>query len=414
MTLSEDFKRELAWIYLRHVVEGSRLDVLAELWPEGWELRRLNETPGDVTRLSGRILRRDSSLPQSLLNATAHRYDFDPRRQWETTQQENMRILTPDSPQWPTELTDAFVRMTGTGADKDAGVRGQAEAPFALWVRGSGDLAQLTKQSVTMVGTRAATRYGKSVTEQFATELCASGYAIVSGGAVGIDKHAHTAALAAGAPTIALMACGVDVDYPAAHRELFQRIVAAGSLIVSEYAPGTSAARHRFLTRNRLAAALGKATVLVEAPLRSGAMNTMNWAEAMLKPTLAVPGPVDSVSSQGALVRIQQGRASLVRTAQDILDVVDPLGTQLTLDLDAGESELGANRVLDPAGQQKLSWQETAVFDAAGIESDDSGYLVQMQRDTGLDGALVMRTVRDLELKGVLLRQGERWIKVRS
>lgn len=422
MTLSEQQRIELAWIYLRHVVEGSRRDVLDLLWPDGWELRRMNQTPGDAIRVAGMILRRDKALPESLLNATAHRYDFDPRATQERSKRMGMRLLASDSEDWPTEFTDAFVRMMGTGADKDAGVRGQAEAPFAVWVRGEASLAELVKHSITMVGTRAATRYGRAVAYQFSTELSMQGYTMVSGGADGIDKQAHMAALEGGTRTVAVMACGADVSYPAKNHELFTRMVNSGSLIVSEYAPGTSAARHRFLTRNRLAAALGKGTVMVEAPVRSGAINTMNWAESMLKPTLAVPGPVDTAASQGTLLRIQEGRAQMAITSQDILDAVEPLGRQLELDVctsEGSENNRGEGRGAEGGFDQrgtgpKLSWQETAVFDAAGIENDDSGSLTEIQRDTGLDGVLVMKLVRDLEAGGLLRRMGDRWVKVRD
>lgn len=410
MALNEDQKRELAWVYLRHVVEGSRADVLDLLWPDGWELRRLNENPGDVLRVAGMILRRDAALPPKLLDATAHRYDVNPRAILEDAREKGMRIVTSDSDEWPTELTDAFVRMSGTGADKEAGVRGQAEAPFALWVRGEGHLTEIAQRSLTVVGTRAATGYGRTVTYQFANELCGHGYSMVSGGADGIDKQAHQAALDVGMPTIALMACGADVSYPKKNHDLFERIHKAGSLMVSEYSPGTTAARHRFLTRNRLAAALGKATIMVEAPVRSGAVNTMNWAEAMLKPTLAVPGPVTSAASQGTLRRIQSGRAQMVCSSQDILDVVEPIGSQLTLDVDATTNSKDIQQD-GGAGSVRLSWQETAIYDAAGFEGDDSGRLADIQRDSGLDGPLVMKLVRDLEGRGVLRRQGERWLK---
>lgn len=403
MTERDFARRELAWIYLRHVIEGSRADVLDLLWPKGWEVRRLNKDPADVERVARMIVMRDRALPHSVRVTTEHRCSYDPRGTMEYARREGLRLLTPDSPQWPTELTDAFLRMKGSGADNEAGVRGQAEAPFALWLRGSGNLAQLTERSLTVVGTRAATRYGRNVAYQFSRELGEQGYTLVSGGAEGIDKQAHLAAVEGGTPTVVLLAGGVDVSYPAKHQELFQRIAQTGSLLVSEYAPGTRPARHRFLTRNRLAAALGLATLMVEAPVRSGAINTMNWAEAMLKPTLAVPGPVDAAASQGGLLRIQQGRAALIRTSKDVLEHVEPVGQQMELDVE-----------LDGEKSSTLSWQETAVFDAAGVRTDGTGSLSQIQADTGLSAEVVIRIVRDLEFRGLLVREGDRWIKARG
>lgn len=398
-------KRRAAWIYLRRVIEGSRPDVLEQLWPEGWEKRRSEATPGAVEDLARRIYRRDDTLPRSLLDATAHRARYDPWADWDVVRSQGMRLITPDDEEWPDELTDAFVRMGESTADSDAGVRGQAEAPFALWVRGEGNLAQLVERSVTVVGTRAATRYGRQVTHQFCTELAGEGYTIVSGGAEGIDKSAHRAALDSGAPTIALLACGPDVAYPRKNHDMFEDIVRAGGLLVSEYAPGTPPARHRFLTRNRLAAALGQATLMVEAPYRSGAINTMNWAEAMLKHCLAVPGPVDVASSQGGLLRIQQERAKLIRTAKDVLELLEPMGSQLQIAFASGEGAQGEG------GGPALSWQETAVFDASGTEHDATGQLSQIQRDTGLSPQAIVRILRKLEGAGVLFREGDRWVK---
>lgn len=395
--------RQLSWIYLRDVLEASRSDVLELLWPEGWQTRRLTGRPGDVERVAGMIRARDRALPQSLLRVTEATHERDPRKIADSARVRGWSLLTPDSAQWPTELTDAFVRMEGAGADSDSGVRGQAEAPFALWVRGEGNLAALTRSSVTIVGTRAATRYGRSVTHRFATELAGHGYTIVSGGAMGIDAVAHSAALDSGAPTVILAACGLDVDYPAKHRDLFARAVAVGSVVVSEYAPGTPPARHRFLTRNRLAAALGNGTVMVEAAVRSGALNTMNWAEAMLKPTMVVPGPVDSAMSHGGLLRIQQGRSELVRNVEDILGHVEPLGRQLELELDRTDGRHSGPR---------LGWQETSVYDATGIAADATGTLDDMVVATGLTPGQVMRIIRQLEKLGVVEREGDRWLKV--
>lgn len=403
----EDESRYRAWVYLRHVVEASKPEILDLLWPQGWQLRRLHNEPADVQRVARMIYARDSALPQCVLASTQRRYLFDPRPVIESARRTDMWLLTPDDPSWPDELTDAFVRMDGTGADSDGGVRGQAAAPFALWIRGRASLARLTEHCVTMIGTRAASTYGRRVATDFARELAQRGYTVVSGGAIGIDKQVHMAAVESGIPTVAFLANGVDVNYPAGHAQLFQQIIEGGGVLVSEYAPGTPPARHRFLTRNRLVAAVGQATVMVEAPIRSGAMNTMNWAEAMLKPTLAVPGCVTSAASQGSLLRIQQGRALLVRTVDDIVGVVNPVGDQLQLEL-----ELGHHQASVPDGDL-LSWQETAVFDATGIDTDDLGYVGQMQEDTGLAGAVVMRTVRDLEKRGYVVRRGDRWVKAR-
>ncbi|MBC2681772.1 DNA-protecting protein DprA [Corynebacterium sp. 4HC-13] len=413
--------RVLAWAYLRRVVEGSTPEILDLLWPHsddevsaGWSAREggcvgsqpmgKDRASARVVEVARRIYRRDTSLPDRVLMTTERRWNYDPTSDVEQAEQRGMRLLTPDSDEWPCELTQAFLRMADAGADNEAGVRGQASAPFALWVRGEVNLATVIQHSVTVVGTRAATRYGRNTAYQLCSELAGRGYTIVSGGAYGIDKQAHCAALDNGAPTIALLASGVDVAYPKKHRELFDRIVDSGGLLISEYAPGTPPARHRFLTRNRLAAALSQATVMVEAPIRSGAMNTMNWAEAMVKPTLAVPGPIDSAASQGCLLRIQEERAALVRTVADVVNAIEPVGRSMTLWDE------------DTAGGQghavSLSWQETAVYDAVGIVTDTTGTVEDIQQATGLAPQVIVVALRLLREKGVIDRQGQRWVKV--
>lgn len=418
----EERTRLVAWAYLRRVIEGSSPEILELLWPrdeggedcQGWEARdgdmdgasgrRAHRVPANVVEAARKIYRRDPSLPDKVLMSTAHRWNHDPRAELREAENRGLRLLTPDCVDWPVELTDSFVRMGNSGADSDAGVRGQAEAPFALWVRGDADVATTVHHAVTVVGTRAATRYGRNTAYQLCAELASKGYTIVSGGADGIDKQAHHAALDNGAPTVALLACGVDVAYPKKHAELFDRIVKSGGLLMSEYAPGTPPARHRFLTRNRLAAALSQATLMVEAPIRSGAMNTMNWAEAMVKPTLAVPGQIDSAASQGCLLRIQEERATLVRSVTDVLNAIEPLGQQMSLDLDACAG--GAEQTT------RLSWQETAVYDAVGVPTDATGTLTDIQQATGLAPQLIIRTLRQMQDRGLILRDGERWVKV--
>ena len=157
-----------------------------------------------------------------------------------------------------------------------------------------------------VVGSRASTAYGEHVASDLSEGLCRRGVAVVSGAAFGIDGAAHRAALAADGCTVAVLAGGLDVPYPAGHSSLMYRIRAAG-LLVSEYPPGIRPARHRFLARNRLVAALSGATVVVEAGLRSGAANTAAWARALGRVVCAVPGPVTSSASAGCHALIRGG-----------------------------------------------------------------------------------------------------------
>ena len=153
------------------------------------------------------------------------------------------------------------------------------------------------------------------------------GATVVSGAAIGIDGAAHRGALAVDGATVAVLACGVDRVYPAAHATLLERIAATG-LVVSEYPPGSVPARHRFLVRNRLIAALGAGTVVVEAALRSGAQRTAADTEALGRLVMAVPGPVTSGPSAGCHQLIRDG-ALLVTSADDVLEAVGRLGVDL-------------------------------------------------------------------------------------
>ncbi len=205
--------------------------------------------------------------------------------------------------------------------------RGDLAPPIALWVRGPGALDELCDQAAAIVGARAATGYGAHVAGEFGAGLAAVGFTVVSGAAIGIDGAAHRGALAAGGPTVAVLACGIDRSYPAAHEALLDRIAATG-VVVSEYPPGSVPARHRFLVRNRLIAGLAGGTVVVEAGFRSGAQRTAADARALGRPVMAVPGPVTSGQSAGCHRMIRDG-AVLVTRVEEVLEEVGRLGLHL-------------------------------------------------------------------------------------
>ena len=220
---------------------------------------------------------------------------------------EDIRLIGPGDAEWPGALDQL----------------GPAR-PYALWLRGHADLRFACSRSVSMVGSRAATGYGGHVAGEIAADLGERGWAIVSGGAYGIDAAAHRGALAAEAVTIAVLACGVDYPYPAGHADLFAGIAAHG-LVISEWPPGRHPGRIRFLIRNRVIAALGCGTVIVEAGERSGALNTARHAANLGKPLMAVPGPVTSAQSAGCHRIIREWGASCVTRAADIIELLSPL-----------------------------------------------------------------------------------------
>jgi DNA processing protein len=170
---------------------------------------------------------------------------------------------------------------------------------------------------VAIVGTRDATPYGVRVAAALAEAFTAAGIGVVSGLARGIDSTAHRAALKAGGKTIAVLGTGVDVPYPAGHRALHAEIAAKG-LVVSENEPGTPAAQGCFPRRNRIIAALARVTIVVEAPYKSGAINTATHALETGRVVAAIPGPIDSPRSAGANLLLRDG-AQFIHSIDDAL-----------------------------------------------------------------------------------------------
>jgi DNA processing protein len=221
---------------------------------------------------------------------------------------EGIRLVCPGDSEWPTQLNTLGVAR-----------------PYALWLRGEADLRYCCLQSVSIVGARASSAYGAHVGTEMAAALAARGWTVVSGAAYGVDACAHQGALAADGVTIAVLACGVDRAYPPGHHDLLASIAAQG-VIVSEWPPGRAPNRLRFLIRNRVIGALTRGTVVVEAGLRSGALNTARHARDLHRPVMAVPGPVTSEVSAGCHKIIREWGAVCVTGAQDVLELLTPLG----------------------------------------------------------------------------------------
>jgi DNA processing protein len=201
------------------------------------------------------------------------------------------------------------------------GLRDAADAPWVLIGRGDPVLLERLEPeaTVTIVGARRASTYGREVARDLGRDLTAAGLLVTSGLAFGIDACAHRGALDTGT-TVAVLGCGADVAYPASHRSLWRRICERG-LVLSELPPGTSAWRWSFPARNRIMAALAGMTVVVEAAKRSGSLITADLAADLGRDLGAVPGPVNSRGSAGTN-DLLSGGACLVRDAQDVLDAM--------------------------------------------------------------------------------------------
>ncbi len=211
------------------------------------------------------------------------------------------QFITPEGGQWPERLNDL------------------AAVPIGLVVKGSIDALQIP--SLAIVGTRNPTNYGVRVAGDFAAGFVDREWAIVSGGAYGIDAAAHRGALIAEGVTVAILAAGIDVNYPGGHARLFAEIAESGAL-VSEVMPGVRAIPARFLTRNRLIAALSCATLVVEAAFRSGSLRTARDAAELMRPVMAIPGPISSPTSEGCHRLIGERAAEVVTSVADAVEFV--------------------------------------------------------------------------------------------
>ena len=193
------------------------------------------------------------------------------------------------------------------------------DPPPTLFLRGAADVEVLWRPAVAIVGARACSTYGAQVARMLGRELAASGLVVVSGLARGVDGETHRGALDAGGVTVAVLGCGIDRDYPAAHTELARRICERG-LVVSEYEPGVEPAPWRFPARNRIIAGLTAATVIVEARERSGALITADFALEDGREVFAVPGEITSMLSTGTNRLLRQGATPLTST-EDVLEL---------------------------------------------------------------------------------------------
>jgi DNA processing protein len=229
------------------------------------------------------------------------------------------RYICPGDDEWPTALDDLERLEEGTGDRR-------ASTPIGLWVRGEREVAAMTQRSVSFVGSRAATAYGEHVAGELAGSCGVRGFTAVSGGAYGIDAAAHRGALACAAPTVAVLAGGIDRLYPPGNTSLL-RSVAREGLVLTEAAPGCNPSRSRFLVRNRLIAALGLGTVVVEAALRSGALSTARWARDLGREVMGVPGPVTSTTSAGVHELLRQPETVLVTDAAEVVEQVSAIGS---------------------------------------------------------------------------------------
>jgi DNA processing protein len=266
---------------------------------------------------------------------------------------------------------DGYRFLPRSSTDFPPLLRAIHDPPAGLFLRGVTESELLSRPAVAIVGARASSGYGASVARNLGRELAAAGLVVVSGLARGIDAEAHRGALKAAGATVAVLGCGIDRDYPAAHAELARRVADVG-LIVSEYAPGVEPAPWRFPARNRIVAGLCAATVVVEARGRSGALITTDLAMEEGREVFAVPGEITSSLSAGTNALLKLGAAPLTSAA----DVLASFG-------------------IEPVPAQG---EQSPLLELLPASADE------LVRKTGLGADAIARALVELELEGRVTR----------
>lgn len=273
--------------------------------------------------------------------------ELAPERDLATMARLGGRMIIPSDPLWPVQLADLGL-----------------QEPLCLWWRGTEQPLPAAERCIAMVGSRDSTSYGAAVTGDLAYSLAQRGYTVVSGGAYGIDAHAHRAALAGGVgplPTIAVMAGGVDRFYPSGNEDLLRAVCNQGA-VLAEVPPGSAPTRYRFLQRNRLIAALAAVTVVVEARWRSGALNTAHHAETLGRSVGAVPGSVHSANSAGCHRLLRDGGAVCVTDAAEVAELASASGDSLPEDFRQGTAQV----------QDGLTLEDLILLDALPLRATTS------------------------------------------
>ena len=309
----------------------------------------------------------------------------DPVRELEQAERRGIRFVIPGDAEWPTQLDEL---AHSEPVSELGGV------PIGLWVRGPVGLDHLV-DSTAIVGSRSSTTYGEHVAGEIAAGVARAGHCVVSGAAFGIDQAAHRGALALDLPSVAVLACGVDRPYPAAHRSLIEHMAQVGA-VVSELPLGCAPLKVRFLARNRLIAGLTRGTVLVEAAIRSGALNTAGWAESLSRPVMGVPGPVTSAQSQGVHHWVRRGASSLVTGPDDVLEVIGGMGDHLL------EPPRAAERPRD-----RLTRRHHRVLEAVPVHQPAP--LASIAATAGVGLLEVQTALTYLSGRGFVVRAGAGW-----
>jgi DNA processing protein len=310
--------------------------------------------------------------PRSLAELLAARTRVDPAEELDRIARLGIRAIHPGHPSYPKLLAEISGR------------------PSILYVRG--EILPVDDASVAIVGTRRATPYGRQAAERVAGELARAGVTVVSGLARGVDAAAHRAALSAGGRTIAVLGSGPDVIYPSEHGWLAEQILESGA-VISEFAPGASPDAQNFPARNRIISGMTLGTLVVEAPLRSGALITATFAADQGREVFVIPGSIFAQSSEGTNALMRDG-ARIVRSAADLLE------------------DLGLRVGADAASQSRLPLEEDErrLYDALGKEAR---HIDEVAEEAGLTAGAASALLLTMELKGLIRNFGAQYYVLR-
>ena len=360
----------MQWVALRRAGLGSEsfrsliahFGSIAEAW----------EAPSGTVREAG--LR-----PQYVRGFQRARREFAPERELEALERHGVGTLTWEDEAYPSLLQEI------------------PQSPPVLFVRGSAE--PQFEQALAVVGTRRVTAYGREVCEQFCGAVARAGVAIVSGLARGIDSIAHRVAVDEGAPTVAVLAGGIDGIYPKENAGLAERVMAHGC-VLSEYPPGVKTRADYFPRRNRIISGLARATLVIEAGMTSGALHTAHHALEQNREVFATPGSVFSQQSAGANRLIRESAAKLVGSAEELCEELNllSLGTQLSLEAPARtprEAPAGAAVETSAEEGRVLHWLEEGPL-----------HVDEVARRAELPIEVVTGALLTLELRGLVRQQG--------
>lgn len=326
-------------------------------------LRRSFSTMAEVWTAPVNALKK-SGLEEAVINALlTHRGRTDVEKIWTEVEKLKLKVVTITQPEYPKLLKEIF------------------NPPALLFYRGN--LESLRQPSLAVVGSRRATAYGLRVTEQLVNDIAIAGVTIISGLAYGIDAAAHQAALSHHAPTVGVVASGLDQIYPTAHYSLAQEMIAQGGAVISEFPPRTAPLKQNFPFRNRIIAGLASGTLVVEAAEESGALITAKAALEANREVFAVPGSILSEFSKGTNELLKLG-AHVVTSGLDILNVY------------------GLKDKASPA-RPELKNHESALLEHLDHEPL---HIDELVRKTGQPAAMLLAELMVLELSGYVREVG--------